>query len=188
MNTPTPPDARCVDDLWLGVQAGARPTYLFFWSHRPRVPGRVDAACLSQWWPVRFRVDGHDFASAEQYMMWRKATLFDDEQAAQHILDARSPAHAKDLGRLVRGFDEDEWGAARWDNVVHASVAKFSADADLRAFLVGTRQRVLVEASPVDRIWGIGLPADSPDADRPERWRGLNLLGFALMEARSRLG
>lgn len=182
-----PADARCVDDLLGSVRAGVRPKYLFFWSHRPRVPGRLDAACLSQWWPVHFTADGHEFGSAEHYMMWRKAVLFEDAHTARRILAARSPAQAKDLGRLVTGFDDDTWQSQRWEIVVQASLAKFRADAELRSFLLGTRQRVLVESSPRDRIWGIGLAADSPDAERPQAWRGLNLLGFALMEARLRL-
>lgn len=131
--------------------------------------------------------DGREFPSAEHYMMWSKAMLFGDIERAEAVLQAHSPAQAKDIGRSVAGFDEDIWVDNRWRIVVEASVAKFGSDPELRAYLLGTAHRVLVEASPVDMIWGIGLPADSDMADDPEQWRGLNLLGFALMEARDRL-
>ncbi len=120
-------------------------------------------------------------------MMWRKSLLFGDASHAQQILQARTPAEAKALGREVEHFDDALWREHRWEIVVSASLAKFSSDDELRAFLVGTSRRVLVEASPVDRIWGIGMAADSEFAKVPERWRGLNLLGFALMEAREQL-
>ncbi len=91
---------------------------------------------------MAFTADGEDFGSAEQYMMWRKARLFGDLDAAGAVLAARSAAHAKALGR------------------------------------------VLVEASPLGRIWGVGLAADDPGVCDPHAWPGLNLLGFALLEAR----
>jgi ribA/ribD-fused uncharacterized protein len=87
----------------------------------------------------------------------------------------------------VRGFDADRWDAARWEIVVRGNLAKFRQNPELGAFLANTGDRVLVEASPVDRIWGIGLAEDDARAQDPERWRGINLLGFALMEARARL-
>ncbi|WP_370465765.1 NADAR family protein [Nocardia sp. GTS18] len=91
-------------------------------------------------------------------------------------------------GRLVRGFDQSVWEEARFDIVVAGSVAKFGSDAGLRSYLAGTAGRVLVEASPLDRVWGIGLSATDERAGDPARWRGLNLLGFALMRARAELG
>ena len=87
----------------------------------------------------------------------------------------------------MRGFDSETWTEHRWEIVVSGSVAKFTSDPALTAYLVGTGDHVLVEASPHDRIWGIGLTADDPRAAVPSQWRGLNLLGFALMEARSRI-
>jgi ribA/ribD-fused uncharacterized protein len=176
-----------VDDLASLVATGVRVKYLFFWGHRPSADGRITASCLSQWWPAPFTVDGERFASAEHYMMWRKALMFYDTVTAGRILAAGHPRQAKKLGREVRGFDENEWAAARFDIVVAASVAKFGQHPDLGGFLLGTANRVLVEASPVDRIWGIGLDADDERAADPSRWRGLNLLGFALMRAREEL-
>ncbi|MFF9093862.1 NADAR family protein [Streptomyces sp. NPDC014802] len=169
------------------VHAGARIKYLHFWGHRPRPDGRVGASCLSQWWPSPFVVDGVRYATAEHWMMAAKARLFGDAEAEQRVLAARSPAQAKKEGRLVRGFDEAVWARERFGIVVEGSVHKFTAHADLREFLLNTGDRVLVEASPVDRVWGIGLAADDEAATRPDSWRGPNLLGFALMEARRRL-
>jgi hypothetical protein len=126
-------------------------------------------------------------ASGERVMMAGKARLFGDLAAADRILAARTPAEAKKLGREVQGFDEQVWEAARFEIVVAGSTAKFGQDPALRSYLVGTGRRVLVEASPLDRVWGIGLAADDPRAADPAGWRGLNLLGFALMEARDRL-
>ncbi|MER6128698.1 NADAR family protein [Streptomyces sp. NPDC001795] len=170
------------------VHAGARVKYLHFWGHRPRPDGQIGASCLSQWWPSPFTVDGVEYATAEHWMMASKARLFDDAEAERKALQAPNPALAKKAGRLVRGFDEAIWERERFGIVVEGSTHKFAAHADLRTFLLGTGDRVLVEASPMDRVWGIGLAADDERASDPERWRGPNLLGFALMEARERLG
>jgi ribA/ribD-fused uncharacterized protein len=169
------------------VRAGARIKYLHFWGHRPRPDGRLGASCLSQWWPAPFTVDGVEYATAEHWMMAGKARLFEDAAAERAVLAAGHPAEAKKAGRLVRGFDEAIWQRERFRIVVEGSVHKFGAHPQLREFLLGTGERVLVEASPVDRVWGIGLAADDEAAMDPERWRGPNLLGFALMEARERL-
>lgn len=175
------------DVLIREVRAGARVRYLHFWGHRPLPDGRVGASCLSQWWPSPFTVDGVEYATAEHWMMAEKARLFGDAEAERRVLDAGHPSVAKKAGRLVRGFDEVVWDRERFRIVVEGSVHKFAAHADLRGFLLGTGDRVLVEASPVDRVWGIGLAARDEGAGDPERWRGPNLLGFALMEARERL-
>jgi ribA/ribD-fused uncharacterized protein len=169
------------------VRSGARVKYLHFWGHRPRPDGQVSASCLSQWWPSPFVVDGVTYATAEHWMMAGKARLFGDAEAQRRAIEASSPALAKKVGRLVRGFDEATWERERFGIVVEGSVHKFAAHPELRAFLLGTGTRVLVEASPMDRVWGIGLAADDERAADPERWRGPNLLGFALMEARERL-
>ncbi|MEU6257531.1 NADAR family protein [Streptomyces sp. NPDC047043] len=175
------------DALVKAVRAGAKVKYLHFWGHRARPDGQVSASCLSQWWPSPFTVDGVTYATAEHWMMAGKARLFDDAEAERRVLAADHPSLAKKAGRLVRGFDEETWQRERFGIVVEGSVHKFTAHADLRDFLLGTGGRVLVEASPVDRVWGIGLAADDEAAMDPERWRGPNLLGFALMEARGRL-
>lgn len=180
-------EARTVDELVAACRRGGRPKFVHFWGHRARPDGQLGASCFSQWWPAPFESEGEVFASAEHYMMWRKAQLFGDAEAAAKVLEAASPGAAKTLGRSVRGFDEQVWVSHRWQIVVAASVGKFGSDPDLLTYLLGTGNRVLVEASPVDRIWGIGLTGDHEHATVPELWRGLNLLGFALMEARDRL-
>jgi ribA/ribD-fused uncharacterized protein len=170
------------------LDAGRTVKYLFFWGHRPQRDGSVGPGCLSQWWPAAFAVDGLTFPTAEHYMMWRKATLFDDHDTAEQILSAQHPGRAKALGRQVRGFDERVWEQHRYDVVVAGNVAKFGQHADLRTYLLATGERILVEASPTDRVWGIGLAATDERAAHPATWLGLNLLGFALMRARAVLG
>ncbi|MFD0308525.1 NADAR family protein [Streptomyces sp. NPDC127119] len=169
------------------VRAGAKVKYLHFWGHRPRADGRIGSSCLSQWWPSPFTVDGVEYRTAEHWMMACKARLFGDAEAERRALDASDPALAKKAGRLVRGFDESVWERERFGIVVEGSVAKFASDGELRGFLLGTGERVLVEASPLDRVWGIGLSADDARASDPTHWQGPNLLGFALMRARERL-
>ncbi|WP_443050992.1 NADAR family protein [Streptomyces sp. JV185] len=176
-----------MDDLLARTARGEKVKYLHFWGHRPRPDGRMSASCLSQWWPSPFTVDGVRYASAEHWMMAAKARLFGDAESEASALAAKSPAAAKKVGRLVRGFDDATWERERFALVVSGSVHKFGGDPELREFLLNTGDRVLVEASPMDRIWGIGLAADDPRAGAPASWRGLNLLGFALMDARAEL-
>lgn len=176
-----------VGELCRAIEGGARPKYLAFWGHRAQRDGGIGAGCLSQWWPAAFVVEGVEFATAEHYMMWRKAMLFGDSVTADRVLGVGHPAEAKNLGREVSGFDEGEWEKARFGIVVAGSVAKFGGDERLREYLLGTGERVLVEASPRDRIWGIGMTAGDPRVTDPASWRGLNLLGFALMRAREEL-
>jgi ribA/ribD-fused uncharacterized protein len=178
------PPPSTVEEL---IALRGRVDYLLFWGHRPQPDGTVGAGCLSQWWPAGFTVDGVRYRTAEHYMMWSKAMLFGDRQTADRILVARHPRAAKLVGRGVAGFDDQTWADRRFAIVVAASRAKFGQHPDLRAWLLGTGDRVLVEASPTDRIWGIGLAATDERATDPERWRGLNLLGFALMQTRSHL-
>ena len=176
-----------VAELRAAAADGAHPEFLFFWGHRPRRDGSLGPSCLSQWWPAAFEVDGQRFASAEHWMMWRKARVFDDHDVAGRVLEAATPAEAKKLGAQVRGFDSATWAAERFAVVVAGNRAKFGQHPDLAGFLRGTAPQVLVEASPVDRIWGIGLAADDPHATDPASWPGLNLLGFALMQVRDEL-
>ncbi len=164
--------------------SGKKLKYLFFWGHQPSKTGEVTSSCFSQWYDAGFTVEGIYYATAEHWMMAEKARLFGDEEACQKILAAPSPGHAKALGREVRGFDQSLWEAKRFDIVVAGNTHKFQQHNALGDFLQRTGNRVLVEASPVDSIWGIGLAADSEFAAKPPKWRGKNLLGFALMEVR----
>ncbi|WIV57761.1 NADAR family protein [Amycolatopsis nalaikhensis] len=179
---------RSVEELTRALDAGKRFKYVYFWGHQPPRGGGVGSGCFSQWWPSPFELDGVRFATAEHYMMWRKARLFGDDEVAAQVLTARHPKQAKDFGRRVRGFDEATWTAHRFEIVVEGNAAKFGQHAELGRYLAGTGQRVLVEASPVDRVWGVGLAADDPRAGKPRAWRGLNLLGFALADVRAQLG
>ncbi|MGP4001350.1 NADAR family protein [Streptomyces sp. 8N706] len=187
IETKSPVHARSREELRAAIAAGARPKWLMFWGHQPQGDGSIGPGALSQWWPSPFTVDGVKYASAEHWMMAGKARLFGDDASLPAILEARTPAEAKNLGRLVRAFDEVRWAAARFELVLAGNVAKFGQDPALRAYLLGTGNRVLVEASPRDRVWGIGLGASDDRATEPSQWRGQNLLGFALMEARARL-
>ncbi|QDU94563.1 NADAR family protein [Lignipirellula cremea] len=162
-------------------------TYLHFWGHTPPKDGSVGAACLSQWYPVLFQVQEVYYPTAEHWMMAEKARLFQDEEALLEILTADSPNQAKAWGRKVRNFDADQWNAQARGIVTAGNLAKFSQSDDLRDFLLGTGDQVLVEASPFDRIWGIGLKGTDPRAAHPDTWRGQNLLGFALMDVRQSL-
>ena len=175
-----------VDELRERVRAGLRPKFVFFWGHTSR-SNALGPECLSQWYPARFEVDGVHFPTAEHFMMWSKARLFADDATAHDILSAPSPGAAKSLGRKVHGFSQTRWDEQRPSIVVAGNVAKFGQTPALREYLLATRKRILVEASPTDTVWGIGLDARDPRAQDPASWRGLNLLGFALMHARERL-
>lgn len=168
------------------VNHGNKVKYVFFWGHQEK-GSEVTKSCFSQWYDAGFEVDGQSFLTAEHYMMYQKARLFADGAACERVLAAGNPAKAKAVGREVVGFDQHRWEEARFEIVIDANMAKFSQNPELKAFLLGTEDRVLVEASPVDRIWGIGLAQDAAAAENPNSWKGLNLLGFALMEVRERL-
>jgi ribA/ribD-fused uncharacterized protein len=174
-----------IESLRRQLAEGKRPRLRFFYGHRAPADGAVSDACFSQWWTASFTVDGQQYVSAEQFMMAEKARLFGDHEMRARILATTRPADAKKLGRGVSGFDEAAWVAARFDIVTAANVAKFDQDPALRRYLLDTGEAVLVEASPTDRIWGIGLKRDDPRAHDPGRWLGLNLLGFALVRSRA---
>lgn len=142
---------------------------------------------FSQWHPCAFTVAGRAFTCAEQFMMHGKALLFGDAEVAAQILAAADPRAHKALGRKVRGFDDVRWKAAREAIVYAGNHAKFTQAPALRAALDATAGTTLVEASPMDRIWGIGLAASSPHATDPARWRGQNLLGKILTRLRDDL-
>ncbi|MBO4998380.1 MAG: NADAR family protein [Lachnospira sp.] len=166
---------------------GERLKYIFFWGHTEKADG-ISKACFSQWYPCTFEIDGTIYQTAEQYMMAGKARLFQDLEVYHQIMEAAHPKQYKDLGRKIKGFQEDVWNTHKYEIVVAGNLAKFSQNAELKQFLQGTNDRILVEASPYDKIWGIGRNADALDIENPHTWQGQNLLGFALMEVRDRIG
>lgn len=180
-------NSRSIGDLVKLTKRGVRPKYVFFWGHTPKVPGRVDQSCLSNWFPAKFQIESTNYSTTEHYMMAEKALLFSDSEIREKILTAGSPGKAKAFGRQIRGFSEDVWVEHRFDIVVKGNYAKFHQNKELGKFLLETGTKVLVEASPHDRIWGIGMGREDSRAQDPMCWRGLNLLGFALMEVRARL-
>ena len=149
------------------------PEYTFFW----RGP-------FSQWHLAEIKIAGKTFNCCEQFMMWSKAMLFGDVHSGNKILRAQDPKEQKALGRSVAGFNEAVWKAFRGGLVYTANYAKFTQHAQLKSRLLGTRGTVLVEASPHDTIWGIGLTEEDPRARRRNQWRGLNLLGWTLTRVR----
>lgn len=167
--------------------AGESLKFLFFWGHTPPGNGRVNESCLSQWWMCRFVLDGVEYSCAEQYMMAEKARMFGDQEMLEAIMHAKHPKEMKAYGRAVRSFDLARWEARCYELVRNGNMAKFAQNPELWAFLSGTKNRILVEASPQDRIWGIGMGRQNPDVQNPLKWKGKNLLGFALTEARDLL-
>ena len=156
---------------------------LYFWGHTIN-PYKITAACLSQWYDCRFEVDGVTYHTTEQYMMACKARLFGDDEVLQEIMTAEHPSKYKKLGRKVRGFVPEIWDAKKYDIVVEGNKAKFGQNLELKDYLLSTGNAILVEASPYDRIWGIGLDRDTAKKGSVNDWRGENLLGCALMETR----
>lgn len=140
---------------------------------------------LSQWRHSEFIVSGIKYRTAEHWMMAGKARLFNDSETLKEILESKTPSEAKDLGRLVEGFDLEVWNEHCFDIVVQGNLHKFTQNPVLREHLMNTGSHILVEASPFDAIWGIGLAQDHPDADNPGKWKGQNLLGMALMKVRA---
>ena len=176
-----------LDPLRSRCAAGATFEYLLFWGHGVPEDGSTGPTCLSNCYPASFHVDGVAYPSAEHWMMAAEARLFGDQGHLAQILRAPDPKTAKSLGRQVAGFDDATWRAHARELVAEGAFAKFDQNPPLRDYLLGTGAAVLVEASPYDRRWGIGLSAGSDKARHPDTWGGQNWLGFALMDVRDRL-
>ena len=158
--------------------------FLFFWGNQKDRNGAITSSCFSQWFNSPFIVEEITYKTSEHYMMAQKALLFNDQETYSKIILSKSPGQAKDLGREIKNFEQVLWEKRRFEIVVEGNIYKFSQNEELKNFLLNTKERILVEASPVDKIWGIGLSAESENAKNPLLWEGLNLLGFALMETR----
>lgn len=142
---------------------------------------------LSNWASSPFKYRGYDFKCAEQAMMWEKAMMFDDDISAQKILQSADPATQKMIGRGVVGYNDSVWKKVRFDVVKEILRHKFSQNEKSKAALMRTSGTMLVEASPKDKIWGIGLNEFDARGVCPSVWPGLNLLGKALTEVRTEL-
>ncbi|MNK20316.1 Swarming motility protein YbiA [compost metagenome] len=174
---------------WLKTELVEKPNlkFLYFWGHTNKLNEKAGKFCFSQWYESAFVVDEVTYRTAEHWMMAQKALLFDDVEIYRQIIAANKPGEVKDLGRRISDFDEAVWTAERYEIVKTGNLHKFQQHPELAEYLLGTGNRVLVEASPVDFIWGIGMAQDHVDVSDPGKWLGLNLLGFALMEVRDLL-
>ena len=148
----------------------------FFWS-----------GPFSQWSACVFELRGYRYGTAEQAMMHGKALIFGDDETAQAIMQTDEPGRQKALGRQVRGFDQAIWDQRKYALVSEISLAKFGQNKGLRRKLFQTGKLPLVEASPLDLIWGIGLDAEAASQTSPDAWPGQNLLGRILTEVRETL-
>ena len=175
-----------LESLQQDYKKGKPLKFLLFWGHTPSSDGCIGKTCLSQWWKSDFAIDADSYCCMEQYMMAEKARLFDSAMV-RDIMSCKDPKKIKMLGRKVKNFDESLWVQKRSSIVLNGNFAKFSQNDELKKFLISTQKRVLVEASPYDKIWGIGMSADDEKPENPLYWKGRNLLGFALMEVRDEL-
>lgn len=161
--------------------------YTFFWK---------TADVFSQWHPSeftdtlmnipeRFGLPGFKFKNTEQYMMFSKADMFHDEVMARKILMTDNARDIKAFGRLVRNFNSNEWDAVKYAIVKKGNFLKFDQNPSMKKQLLSTGNTTLVEASPYDTIWGIGLYEGDPRAMDDKQWLGENLLGKLLIELRN---
>ena len=150
--------------------------HIFFWG-----------SVFSNWYPVTFEYDHHSFANSEQAMMYEKAKLMGDTYSLNKILRTKNPKIVKQLGREVKPWDESLWVRNRERIMVEICYAKFSSDPFLKKTILDTGSKILVEASPYDTIWGIGMGSWEKGIDNPSNWKGLNLLGKSLMTVRGML-
>lgn len=175
-----------LQDIIKRYDEGESLEYIFFWRHHAK-PGQLTKACFSQWYPSIFEVDGITYNCAEQFMMEEKARAFEDADIRSKILGSSDPKEIKSLGREVRNFTVEKWSAVSKEIVVKGNVHKFGQNPQLLEFLLNTGSKILVEASPYDKIWGIGMEETDAGVTNPNNWKGLNQLGFALMEVRDAL-
>ncbi len=168
-------------------EAGERLKFVFFWSHESPLTLGLGPWILSQWYPASLVVDGLRYPTAEHWMMAEKARLFGDDEALERVMAAAHPGEAKAIGGEVRWFEQGIWDEHREGIVEAGNAHKFKQNPELAEWLGRTGDRVLVEASPRDRIWSCGLSERDPNIESVAAWPGLNLMGFALMRVRARM-
>lgn len=162
-------------------------------------PGQVElfwgpASPFSQWYPCKFTVTFKSeykrdinvtFVNAEQWMMFRKAQTFGDLDQAGKILKEKSPSKVKEMGRRVKHFDEKQWDVEKYDIVRQGNIYKFSQNPELKKAILATKNKYIIEASPYDKVWGVGLGAKNKNIYDTDKWKGQNLLGKAIMSTRA---
>lgn len=153
-------------------------SFVYFWKTK---------SPFSNWYPVPFKDEVIDYWCTEQYMMAQKALLFKDLDTYHRIMSSKDQRNIKNLGRQVRGFDQEIWDKNKISIVIRGNFLKFQQNYSLRRILLDTKDKILVEASPYDCIWGVGLAEEDEQIKNPNNWRGENLLGEALMEVREQL-
>lgn len=176
-----------VDDILKEKKTGIERNQILFWGHHPRNETEIDKSCLSQWYMADFYVGHIKYCCMEQYMMSKKAELFGNVEIRDRIMNTDKQEEIKQLGREVRPFESKIWNQFKRSIVLTGNYYKFSQIPKLRHFLMDIGEALLVEASPYDEIWGIGLSEEAAREGNVDHWRGRNLLGFALMEVRDEL-
>lgn len=142
---------------------------------------------FSQWYPSEFIINEVIYNTAEQFMMAMKAKYFDDQDAYAKIMETDDPSEQKAIGRQIKNFNAEAWNAVSRGYVYEGNIAKFTQNKHLLKQLLNTKDKEIVEASPYDKIWGIGLGYDNPDCMDKSKWRGTNWLGEVLMKVRNDL-
>lgn len=156
-----------------------------FW--KPKNTANIGSHVLTQWHKCKFKLGNFQYNNTEQYMMMEKAKLFEDDFIYEQLKKPMHPKEYKALGRKIRGFEEKTWDKAKVEIVYKGNHAKFTQNKDLEKYLVQTKDKIIIEASPYDTVWGIGLAVTSDDLLIPENWKGENLLGFILMQVREEI-
>jgi len=146
-------------------------------------PSEIPYGVFSQWYNSSFIENNIIFNNCEQYMMYHKAKLFNDIEKSEEILQNNDPKVLKEIGKLVKNFNQKIWDSNKYQIVLEGNLLKFSQNKKLKIILKSTNYYEIVEASPFDKIWGIG----TTDTKNRNKWNGENLLGKVLMDVRNRL-
>jgi ribA/ribD-fused uncharacterized protein len=146
-----------------------------------------EESVFSHWYKCKFQIDEKTYGCVGQYIMYKKALLFDDEAIAHKIMNSSSPARHRSLGKQVSGFDKKKWHEHCLTYSLEGNLAKFSQNPILRKALLQSAGKSFAEASPYDRVWGIGLSLSNPKIHDRANWRGKNWAGESLEAARKEL-